>query len=191
MPAPLGAALADLLKWFKANRTNGVIIGGIAVSLIADPRTTRDIDAMVWLDTDVLEHFLLIGKQCGFLPRRPDAVKFARRNRVLLMQHAVTKVDIDISCGVLPFEAEILQRVTRLRIGKLVVPVPSPEDLVIMKAVAHRPQDLADIDMLVELYPTLDKARIRSWVAQFAEALENPKILEDLNRLIAHRRLKR
>jgi hypothetical protein len=41
-----------------------------------------------------------------------------------------------------------------------------------MKAVAHRPKDLADIQAVAVSHPDLDKERIRFWVEQFGEALE-------------------
>jgi 3-oxoacyl-[acyl-carrier-protein] synthase III len=47
---------------------------------------------------------------------------------------------------------------------------------VITKAVAQRPQGLADIDAIVRTTATLDHERIRHWVRQFAEVLEMPEI---------------
>ena len=48
----------------------------------------------------------------------------------------------------------------------------TPEDLIIMKAVAHRRQDMEDIQAVIERHPNLDRQRIRLWVQQFAEVLE-------------------
>lgn len=66
-------------------------------------------------------------------------------------------------------------------LGGLSLPLPTPEDLLIMKAVAHRPRDLVDAEAIMEAHPRLDRRRVRSWVRQFAEALETPEILVDLN----------
>ena len=57
-------------------------------------------------------------------------------------------------------------------------------DLVITKAIAHRPRDIADIEAILNIEPNLDFDRIRSWVGQFAEALEMPELLEDLEKLL-------
>lgn len=38
----------------------------------------------------------------------------------------------------------------------------TPEDLVITKAVAQRPKDLADIDAIISAVPNLDSDRVRS-----------------------------
>ena len=42
----LVAALRDLLLWFEAARVRGIVIGGVAVSLLARPRATLDVDAL-------------------------------------------------------------------------------------------------------------------------------------------------
>ncbi|MGD9091664.1 MAG: hypothetical protein PVF74_02370 [Anaerolineales bacterium] len=71
-----------------------------------------------------------------------------------------------------------------LQMGSLHLPLPTPEDLIILKAVAHRPQDLTDIQAIAASHPTLDKERIRFWVEQFAEALEIPDLWEKVSQLV-------
>lgn len=39
-----------------------------------------------------------------------------------------------------------------------------PEDLIILKAVAHRSKDKEDIRILADKYPNLDTARIKKWI---------------------------
>jgi hypothetical protein len=41
-------------------------------------------------------------------------------------------------------------------------------------------EDRDDIEAVLQANPGLDTARVRSWVEQFAEALEMPEILSDL-----------
>jgi hypothetical protein len=43
--APLLAALEDLVGWFKGREVPGVVIGGVAASVLGRPRMTRDVDA--------------------------------------------------------------------------------------------------------------------------------------------------
>jgi hypothetical protein len=70
------------------------------------------------------------------------------------------------------------------QIGDLKVALPTPEDLVIMKMVAHGPQDMIDVKTIVQTYPKLDRKRIQRWVKEFSMALENPDILSDLKKLM-------
>jgi hypothetical protein len=82
--------------------------------------------------------------------------------------------------GILPFEQEAVQRSTLHDTGTFAIRLPTPEDLIIMKTVAHRPKDLLDIQALIETNPGLDRERIRFWVSQFAEALEMPELWTDI-----------
>jgi len=159
----------------------GVVIGGIAVSLLGQARFTEDLDAMVLLSVEEISHFLKIAQQEGIEPRIPQAEEFPRRNRVLLLRHVASQTGIDISLGILPFEQEMVARSEAHKIDEaLSIRLPTPEDLIIMKAIAHRPKDLLDIQGIIQRHPQLDQKRIQNWVTQFAELLERPELWDDI-----------
>jgi hypothetical protein len=185
---PLAAVLRDLLAWLKARQVPGVVIGGLAASLLGRPRLTQDVDMLVLLDEVHWAEFLAVGAQHGFRPRRDDALAFARETRVLWMRHRESGLDADIIFGSLPFEKEVVARATWVDLDGIRAPLPRPEDLIIMKAVAHRPRDLADIEAISAAHPKLDLRRVRRWVREFAAALEMPEILHDLEALLASRK---
>lgn len=185
---PLLAALRAIAAWLDASRTRGAIIGGVAASLLGRPRLTGDIDALVLLDDDAWEDFLAAGAAHGIRARRPDALSFARRNRVLLLRHEPSGIDIDVSVALLPFEHELIARARRRRVGGIAVPIPTPEDLVVMKAIAHRARDLGDIEGIVAMHPHLDTGRIRRLVREFAGVLEAPEIVTDLDQILGRAR---
>jgi len=176
--------LIDLLQWFKNSSGEFLIIGGIAVSLLTRPRTTQDIDVLSLQDDSQWQVFLKKGHRFGFEARIKDALDFARKNRVLLLRHIKSGVNIDISFGFLPFEQESIQRKVVHKIGTLLIPLPTPEDLIIMKMIAHRPQDMIDVKTIVQTYPKLDRKRIQKWVREFSKVLENSEILSDLKKLM-------
>lgn len=171
------AALQRLIDHFDGQ---GLIIGGIAASLLGRPRLTADLDAMVLVSVQDLSRLLTYAQQEGLIPRIENAEEFARRNRVLLLVHRETGLPVDISLGALPFEIETVQRSQVHKVGSLKLRLPTPEDLIIFKAVAHRPQDLLDIQAIIDNYPNLDQDRIRIWVQSFAEALDIPELWEDI-----------
>lgn len=151
-------------------------IGGAAVSLIAQPRATKDVDAVVWVEPEGWRDLLTKAKHHGFVPRLSDALEFARRSRVLLLKHQATGISLDMSLGALPFEEEMIARADTLNIGRISLRIATPEDLIITKAVAARPQDIADIQAIINAHPQFDKERIFYWLTQFAEALEDPTL---------------
>jgi hypothetical protein len=179
-------ALQCLFEWFRAEGVPGACIGGVAVSLIAQPRTTQDIDALIWLEEDRWESFLKSGEKYGIVPRISDALPFAGRARVLLLKHENSQISIDISVGGLEFERELVERSMTLIMGDVVIRVATPEDLIVTKAVAQRPKDLADMDAIVSIAPHLDTQRIRYWVGQFAQALEKPEIADSVDKILLY-----
>ncbi len=176
--------MKHLFAWFDSSKIRGLVIGGVALAFLGRPRLTKDIDVLALVGLDQLEYFLKSGKRFGFVPRISDPHSFARRNRVLLLKHKTTGVEIDISLGVLPFEEESFERSRVIHETGLSIRLPTPEDLVIMKAVAHRPQDLADIETLLSVNSKIDIKRIRKWVREFSKVLEMPELLKDLEKLL-------
>ena len=122
--------------------------------------------------------------QFGFAPRGADALEFARDTRVLLVHHGPSAIDAVVSLGCLPFEAETIETADVVEISGIRLRLPRPENLIVMKAVANRPRDLADIEALVDAYPELDRKKVRSWVREFSSILEMPEILDQVDSLL-------
>jgi hypothetical protein len=64
--------LRDLLAWWKQARVRGMIIGGLAVSLLGRPRTTRDVDAVILLVFNLLLVCNLLRDKARNLNRVPS-----------------------------------------------------------------------------------------------------------------------
>jgi predicted nucleotidyltransferase len=178
--APL-IALQGLLEYFD---DQGVIIGGIAASLLGKPRFTADLGAVILLSIDDIPRLIDAAIMQGIEPRKTDVEAFARKNRVLLLRHQDSATNIDISLGILPFETEMVSRSQNLKVGGIHLRLPTPEDLIIMKAVAHRPQDLVDIQAIAVSHPVLDKGRVKFWVEEFGAALDLPHLWENISQLL-------
>lgn len=175
------AALQNLIDKLNGR---GLIMGGIAASLLGKPRLTADLDAMVLASIQDIPNLLLLAQEVGLTARIEDADEFARNSRVLLLEHQQSGIPVDISLGVLPLEIEAVERSQIYEVGTIRLRLPSPEDLIIFKAVAHRPKDLVDIQAIVENYSNLDRDRIRMWVKEFAEILDIPELWDDIEELI-------
>jgi hypothetical protein len=172
------------MKWWRTEHIPGVIIGGLAVALLGRPRVTRDIDALILIDDTRWKSFLDSGRSFGFVPRITDAIPFARDSRVLLLRHKRSSIDVDLSLGRLEFEHETVARAKRRRIAGVWIPLPTPEDLIVLKAIAHRSRDMSDIEGLVAVHSRLDSKRILRWVGEFAAILEMPELYDDLRPLL-------
>jgi hypothetical protein len=162
---------------------SAVVVGGVAVSLLGRPRFTRDIDALVDLDEARWPDLVEAAHRARIVPRIEGALPFARRSRVLLLRHTPSQIDIDVILGGLPFERATVAAAQPRSVGDLTVRLPRVEDLMIMKAVAQRPQDLLDLEGLMAAHPGADLALVRRWVAEFSVAATMPALLEEFDRL--------
>lgn len=181
---PFRAAIEALQRLFHKFDDRGVIIGGIAVGFLGRPRFTADVDAMFLLSTREISKFIELAREDNIIPRIKDAEEFAIKSRVLLLKYAPTETDIDVSIGILPFEEEMVERSSIKSFSNLSLRLPTPEDLIIMKAVAHRSKDLEDIRTIAEKYPNLDVKRIEKWVKAFGEVLETPDLWDSISSLL-------
>lgn len=186
LPSRLRATLNALARWVNSGNIPHALIGGIAVSLLAEPRTTKDIDLVIWLEQIPDEGFLHKAAKFGFISRIANPIAFAQKARILLLQHRTTGVNVDVSLGALPFEKEMIDHATPGALGDSGLRVATAEDLIITKSVPLRPQDLADIDSLLEVNPAVNYRRIRRWATEFQRLLDQPenivKLEEVLNR---------
>ena len=155
------------------------------MALVGRPRITQDIDGIVLPGSLSIDELLTRARAAELPARVPNAAAFTAKSRVLLLRHVGTGVPIDLSIGFLPFEEEAVRRAQVRRVRGIGIPVATPEDLLVLKAIAGRPRDIVDIEGLLAANPSVDRDRGRSVTAAFAELLEAPEILETLDRLLA------
>lgn len=187
LPQTLVDALEALQECLRRADRRAIVIGGLAASLLGRPRLTRDIDALADVADDDLDLIIESAAATGIEPRIHDAKGFAVRSRVLLLRHRASQIDIDMVMATLPFEQDAVTSGQYRALGSLEIRLPRVEDLLIMKAIAHRPRDLADIEGLLLAHPEADIDRARRWIREFAEASTQPELLEDFDRLVAAR----
>jgi predicted nucleotidyltransferase len=188
VPEAFLRVLADLAGWLESAHIPAMVIGGVAASILGRPRATRDIDALAILSEQEWTGALAAASKHGIVPRIEAPVEFARRTRVLLLRHVESAVDIDVILGRLPYEEEAIARSELHNLGGVQVKLPQVEDLLIMKAIAQRPQDLRDIEGLLDVHPNADVERVRQWVREFATAMAMPDMLEALDKLLSQRK---
>ncbi|MEK6280614.1 MAG: nucleotidyl transferase AbiEii/AbiGii toxin family protein [Acidobacteriota bacterium] len=184
LPSRIFAALTTLSKWLVTEKIPHTVIGGIAVSLLTEPRATQDIDATIWPEGFSIEDLLTSAASVGLVSRIDNPLEFATQARILLLKHQDSDVSIDLSLGALPFEKQMIDQSEAITVGSLRLHVASPEDLIISKAVPMRPQDLADIDKLLSFYPAVDFTRIRELVGEFQLLLDRPEYMQNLEELL-------
>ena len=156
--------------------------------MLGRPRLTQDVDALVLLPEGEWAKALSSANNHGIVPRIEDPLGFARRSRMLLLTHTSSNINIDIALGGLSFEMEAVDRSQTHEMNGFRLRLPTVEDLLIMKAFAHRPKDMEDIKGLLDANPGADLGIVRQWVREFATAMAMPDLLEDFEKIVAHRK---
>lgn len=169
-PAELLRALAGVLAdcgaaWY--------VFGAQAVLVWGRPRFTADIDVTVRLVPDEPERFVAAMAGAGFSIRFEAGDDFVRRTRVLPFVHEASGWPLDVVLAGPGLEERFLSRAVLVDLGDdLRVPVLCPEDLIVTKVLAGRPNDLEDIrGILRERRDRLDVTEVRQTLRDLEEAL--------------------
>jgi hypothetical protein len=154
----------EIFKQLNRRHIDYTVVGGVALVMHGVVRLTADLDLMLYLDEKNLNKFIDLMGELGYKPRVPvkardlaDPAKRAywrqeKNMEVFSFYHprqAISLIDVFIS-EPLPYK-EIKSRAVHMKIGNLSVPVVSKEDLIKLKKIAGRPQDLEDINALRKL----------------------------------------
>ena len=162
-------ALAHAAAELRRRGKRFALVGGLAISVRAEVRTTRDVDfALAIADDAELESLVADLAQAGYRP--VATVEQEARGRlavVRLESPAGFRVDLlAASCGI---EPEIVAAATPVQFeGAGAIPVAIAEDLLAMKLLAARPgreRDWDDAVSLLQINPHLDLALVRQRLA--------------------------
>jgi Nucleotidyl transferase of unknown function (DUF2204) len=108
---------------------------------------------------------------------------FVERTRVVPFVHRASGMPLDIVLAGSGLEEEFLERAIAIDVSGSLVPVISPEDLIITKILAARPKDVEDIrGVISERSASLDVARIRAVLRLLERALSQSDLLPSFER---------
>lgn len=178
------AAAVELQQFLQRQQQRFCIIGGVALARWGEPRATADVDIALLTgfgdEANVAD--LLLGQ---FKPRIDNAREFALQNRVLLLQ-ASNGVGIDASLAALPYEERLIERASPFNFGKGIVLITAgAEDLIVLKTIAGRRKDLADLEGILIRQRHLNWDLIMSELQPMCDLYEAPEKVEQLLQLRA------
>jgi len=170
-----------------ALNTPFALVGGLAVSVRAEPRFTRDVDILVDIADDTEAEALIrsLGDH-GLVP-------FSLVEQVATGRLATARLrnDVGMICDLLlattGIEPRIVTAATPIEVAPgEPLPVARTEHLLAMKVLSWepgRPQDLMDIRALLETGPALDEVRAALEAIQASGAHRQQDLLDKLERL--------
>ena len=88
-------------------------------------------------------------------------------------------IDVDLFLAESSFQQELLKRAKPEPIDDVMVRMVTPEDLILLKLLARRPRDLADIGDVLFIQGTLDETYLRPWATELGVLSELEKVLAE------------
>ncbi len=143
------------------------VTGGQAALVWGRPRTTLDIDITVLAGPADVKALLDVLARADIMPLPDDPAAFAQAHYVVPCADVRSGLRVDVTLGVTAYEAEAVGRALPVTVEGQAVRYLSPEDLVVHKLVAGRPQDVADVVEVLRAQPTLDLALVRRCLRLF------------------------
>ena len=165
---PVAEALREVLAFLATQHVDYMVMGGLAVRVLALPRTTLDVDVMVAVDDSEVGHLAEEAAKAGFLVDEAFQRGYVDRLaglgkfhfQVVLGARSV-RVDVFVLGSDYQRVAFRRRRLHETDLGPLVV--MSAEDLLLHKLMANRPRDRSDVADLLLVGGALEMAYVRTW----------------------------
>ncbi len=176
MNEPPSSLLERLAVWLEHHGVPYMVIGGQAVLVHGEPRTTRDVDVTVGVAPSELSRILQVADDVGLRPLVEDVDSFVQETWVLPTLDPATGFRVDFVFSASDYEAVAIERAVRVPIGKGSLRVASAVDLVVHKVLAGRPRDLEDVLGVLRRQPELDVSEVRRWLSELEAIAEQPLV---------------
>ena len=161
-----------------------LVIGGLAVVAVGEPRTTADADAIVFLSPSEAEALIGLANGAGF--ELQPAVERERLATTGTLRFRRGKFQIDLITASLPFEEAAFQRACHHELFGVSLPFPSPEDLILFKVLAGRDKDMLDAVGVARRHRDhLDITYLEAMLQPICELAEDQSPWRRLQRVIA------
>ena len=151
MSNQLIGVLARFSKELEARNLRYALIGGLAASIRGRVRATEDVDLILMCSLDQALDFVESLRQSDFAPLIDNYQEIARSALLIPVVQQTSGTQLDLAIGLSGFEHEIVERADPMMINDVEIFVATAEDLLLLKLLAGRPQDLQDIEGIVEI----------------------------------------
>jgi hypothetical protein len=169
---PLEATLSDAVEFLENEGVPYALVGGLAASIRGQNRTTADVDMIIAVDVNRALALIDELSDSKFAPLFSGVHEVVQKAFILPIHHRETGVKVDLALGMSGFEQQAIKRASYVTIGDCQVMVLLAEDLVVMKVLAGRPQDDADVrGIMIAQKETLDWKYCFEVARQLSEAV--------------------
>jgi len=154
-----------------------MLVGGLAVAYWGEPRFTKDIDLSVYLGPSGTDALLAELTKSKFIFHKKEIMTLVKLSNRFAIADPSDTYRIDLWLPRTDFEKSALDRRLKKIIDHKYINLISPEDLILFKLLANRPQDLLDIQgILARQKRNLDEKYLQYWAIAFDKYKELDKL---------------
>ncbi|MEI6128135.1 MAG: hypothetical protein WCQ99_16420 [Pseudomonadota bacterium] len=130
------------------------LVGGLAVGMLSKPRATEDIDLLVLIgEEDIRRIMEMLGERLSIV-KMPEIMHFKKASiQRILFKDTVSAADGFVILDILFADNDVykdaLKDLTFVTIDDTPIPVPTRKNLLNIKRLSGRPQDILDIEALM------------------------------------------
>jgi hypothetical protein len=172
-----------IITFLNNQELNYLVIGGIAVSVIGNPRETKDIDLCIFIKKSDVKSFLdkLIKKD--FVVNKDTMVELAKSTGYFNIMDGKVRIDFIIASHQL--EKSAFDRKILIEMEGVKAYYPTPEDLILLKIVPGRLRDLADAEEIATRHSgKLDAKYLLDWARKLSDEAEDMRIYKEIKQLL-------
>lgn len=157
-----------------------MIVGGFAVNYFGRLRLTEDIDVVIAIDPPKVDALLKSLDRNKYKFHKEEIRILAKLSNRFTIADPTNTYRIDLWIPKTGFEKHAFQRRRRGKIDKSWFYFTSSEDLILFKLLAGRPQDVSDIEGILQRQKgKLDRDYLRFWAMALNKYEELKKIEEE------------
>ena len=167
---PVVEAVREILAFLDRRSIGWAVLGGLAIRVLALPRPTFDVDVIVGVGADQVGVVARAAEDAGFVVddayRRGYCDTLAGQSKFHVhASQGARLIRIDLFVLGSEFERSVFERRVQCESDLGALWVVSPEDVLLLKLLADRPRDRADVADLLLVVGTLDMGYVRDWAS--------------------------
>ena len=140
------------------------LAGGLALAYHGHLRATADVDILIVLDETSDEKTRQKLVEIGLVDANPKPLIFKKLTLTrMFFVEGREWIPIDLMWAQSTLHASALRHAKKIKLQTAIVPVLTPEDLILLKKISAHPQDKADIEVLKQL-PSLNWRYLNTWI---------------------------
>ena len=181
--SPFIDAIVKTLSFFERQKVEYFLLGGVAVTLLGEPRFTKDLDIDLFLPKESANSFFDKLKKADFTLDKREATKRVKETGTF--RFSCRGVGIDIILASTELENSALKRKKRISLYGVKTWLPSPEDLILLKLIPGRPKDLIDVESVILRHrKKLDVKYLETWAQKISDEMQNFRVWHQLKKIL-------